>query len=131
MGTWATGSFGNDSAGDWAIDLLENPTFEFFRETLEASIEEPYDSMLNENAIAAAEVLCMLDGFVPADYDQVSHNLGPAISKLKEQSMPSDLKRLALQSVESIEEDSELKELWEENEEWKSEIQDLKQRLKA
>lgn len=131
MGTWAVGSFGNDSAGDWAIDLLENPTFQFIKETLEASIEDPHDSMLNENAIAAAEVLCMLDGFIPADYDQVSHNLEPAIAKLKEQPLPANLKELALRSVESIEQDSELKELWEEDEDWASEIRALKQRLKS
>jgi hypothetical protein len=41
MGTWAAGSFDNDSAGDWVIDLKENPTFAFLRETLEASLEDP------------------------------------------------------------------------------------------
>ena len=131
MGTWAVGSFGNDSAGDWAIDLLENPTFQFIKETLEASINDPHDSMFNENAIAAAEVRCMLDGFIPNDYDQVCHNLEPAMAVLKQQPVPNGLKQLALQVVEHIQENSELRELWEGDEEWNNEIKALKQRLKT
>lgn len=131
MGTWAAGSFGNDSAGDWVIDLNENPTFAFIRETIEASIEDPQDSMVNENAIAAAEVLCILGGTVPKDYGEVDHNLAPAIAKLQEEPMPGDLKTLALQAIAVIEEASELKELWEEDEDWINEIHALKLRLQA
>ena len=46
MGTWSVGSFGNDSAGDWLIDLLENPTYQFIRNTLLASIEGENYSLL-------------------------------------------------------------------------------------
>jgi len=131
MGTWATGSFGNDSAGDWVIEFSENPTFQFIKETLETSIEDPDDSMSNENAIAAAETLCILSGIIPNDYEEVSHNLEPVIAKLKEQPMPTDIKNLALKAVELIEKDSELKELWENDEDWITEIKKLKQRLKS
>ena len=131
MGTWAAGSFGNDSAGDWIIDLLENPSYAFLEETLRASMEDPHDSMLNENAVAAAEVICIINtGTNPKDYDEVSHNLEPALEKLTQQEMPPRLGSLALQSVEMIEQNSELKELWEEDDEWADEIRALKQRLK-
>ncbi|SHN36826.1 DUF4259 domain-containing protein [Chitinophaga sp. CF418] len=131
MGTWAVGSFGNDSAGDWVMDLMENPTFEFIRETLEESIENPNDGMSNENAIAAAETICILNGVIPSDYEEVRHNLEPAIAKLKERSIPADLKALALTAIEIIEKDSEIKELWEGDEEWTAEIRELKRRLTA
>lgn len=131
MGTWAAGSFGNDSAGDWVIDLLENPSYLFIQETLSAAIEDPGDSMLCENAIAAAEVLCIVHGIVPGDYEEVSHNLAPAIEKLKQQSMPEGIKNLAVKSVKTIAKESELKELWEDDEEWTSHIEALALRLKA
>src|SRR5436190_549370 len=115
MGTWASGSFGNDSAGDWVVDLLENPSYLFIRETLSSSVEDPNDSTSNQNAIAAAEVLCIVDGVIPNDYEEVSHNLAPAIEKLKQEHMPDDLKKLALKAVEIIEKQSELKELWEDD----------------
>ena len=131
MGTWAVDSFGNDSAGDWIIDLKENPTYEFIRETLEACIDYPNDSMSNENAIAAAEVLCILKGIIPSNYHGVEHNLTPAIDALKELQQPNDLKFLALQAVDQIEKDSELKELWEGDEEWISELKSLRKRLQS
>jgi hypothetical protein len=31
MGAWAYGSFGNDDAGDWVIDLSEKPNFSFLQ----------------------------------------------------------------------------------------------------
>lgn len=131
MGTWSVGSFGNDSAGDWIIDLLETPTYQFIRTTLLASTTEAHDKLSNENAIAAAEVLCIVEGFKAndSDYDQVAHNLEPALEKLRYQVMPSDLRELAFATVEDIEKESELKELWEDDEEWISEIKALKQRL--
>ena len=132
MGTWATGSFGNDSAGDWVIDLLENPSYAFLEETLRASIEKSDDPMLNENAIAAAEVVCIVStGVKPKDYKEVSHNLTPAIKKLKQRKMPIHLKNLAIQTVVMIEQNSELKELWEGDNDWGAEIQVLKQRLQS
>jgi len=45
--------------------------------------------------------------------------------------MPTGLKELALHAVEIIEKDSEVKELWEEDEDWITEIKELKLRLKA
>ncbi|MCC6762859.1 MAG: DUF4259 domain-containing protein [Chitinophagaceae bacterium] len=135
MGTWSVNSFGNDSAGDWIIDLLENPTYDFIRETLLASMAGERYTLLNENAIAAAEVICIINGikstdkFYVNDYEQVSHNLEPAIENLKQQVMPRDLKELALASISDIEKESELKEMWEDDEEWIAAIIALKERL--
>ncbi len=129
MGTWNEGSFGNDSAGDWIIDLCCNPTLEFIRETLQESIDNPQEADFNQSAIAAAEVLCILEGKIPADYDEVSHNLESVLGTLKQQQIPDDLRVLAIKCIDMILADSELKELWEEEEEWIVEINSLKQRL--
>lgn len=129
MGTWAEGSFGNDAAGDWVIELRETPTYEFIRETIQASIDIPDDASINEPAVAAAEVLCILDGKLPGDYEEVSHNLEPAIAILKQQKMPSDLKKLAIKCLDMILSDSELKDLWEDEEEWLAQIKNLISRL--
>lgn len=130
MGAWATGSFGNDGAGDWAIDIAKNPTFDFLRESLQASIDNPNETRTNEQSIAAAETVCILNGQIPEDYEEVKHNLEPAVEILKRQVLPPDIKDLALLSVETIERDSELKELWEDDPDWIKEIKALKERLR-
>jgi uncharacterized membrane protein len=129
MGTWATGSFGNDGAGDWAMEILENPTFDFLRESLQASIDNPFDTWTNEQSIAAAETICILNGQIPKDYEEVKHNLERAVEILKQQEFPSDIKGLAIFCVETIERDSELKDTWESDQEWIEEIKALKERL--
>ncbi|RAJ87262.1 uncharacterized protein DUF4259 [Chitinophaga dinghuensis] len=129
MGTWSEKSFGNDSAGDWIIDLCETPTLEFIRETLQASIDNPMEADYNQPAIAAAEVICILDGKIPEDYHEISHNLEPILATLKGQQFPNGLRALAVRCIDMIATDSELKELWEDQEEWLDEINSLKQRL--
>lgn len=122
MGTWAAGSFGNDAAGDWVYELEENPTYEFLRETLQQGLDMLEDSDSNAAAIAAAEILCIVEGKLPADYDE--ENLGEPVASLKQEEMPDDLKALAISCLNAILEESELKELWEEagDEEWTGEV---------
>ncbi|SHL99638.1 protein of unknown function [Chitinophaga jiangningensis] len=129
MGTWNEGSFGNDEAGDWIIDLSETPTLEFIKATLQASIDNPNNVDFNLTAVAAAEVICILEGKIPADYHEVSHNLAPVIEILKQQQISSELKKLAIRCIIMIAADSELKECWEEDEEWEIEINSLMHRL--
>ncbi|QHS59148.1 DUF4259 domain-containing protein [Chitinophaga agri] len=129
MGTWANGSFGNDDAGDWVIDFSEQPNFDFLTVTLQGSIDNPNDAGLNMCAIAAAEVICILDGKIPLDYEEVSHNLAEVIELLKSQPVPMNLRELAVIAVSGIIKQSELKELWEGDEEWEEEVSALKSRL--
>ncbi|WP_276484066.1 DUF4259 domain-containing protein [Paraflavitalea pollutisoli] len=129
MGTWATGSFGNDGAGDWAIAMLENPTYDFLRQSLKDSIDNPDDTWTNEQSIAAAETVCILYGHIPADYEEVKHNLEPAVELLKQQVVPADIKKLAIDCVEAVEKASMLKDTWEGDPDWEAEIKALKERL--
>ena len=129
MGTWNEGSFGNDGAGDWVIDLSRTPTLEFIRETLQASIDNPDNASFNEPAVAAAEVICILDGKIPADNHEVAHNLEPVIGILKQQQISNTLREFAIKCIDMIATDSEMKECWEGAEEWVTEINNLKHRL--
>ena len=83
MGTWAVGSFGNDASGDWVIDLTENPTYAFLRETIQDAIDIPNNSDINANAIADAEILAITDGTLPKDYIEVAHNLGSPVRRFE------------------------------------------------
>lgn len=129
MGAWAYGSFGNDDAGDWVIDLSEKPNFSFLAETLQNSIDDPEDAGYNCCAVAASEVICILDGKIPLDYEEVSHNLEPVIELMKSQPIPTNIRQLALKSINGIIKHSELKDLWEGDQEWEEEINALKSRL--
>ncbi len=129
MGTWAVGSFGNDAAGDWVIDLAENPTYEFLRETLQNSIDMPDDSDTNASAVAAAEVICIIDGNLPADYIEVEHDLSSPVAALQQQPASGYLKPLAITCLNTILSSSELKELWENDEEWINDVRRLIQKL--
>lgn len=129
MGAWNYGSFGNDGAGDWICELLDNPSFTFIHTSLQASLDCKDDTWINEQSIAAAEALCVFDGKIPPDYHEVSHNLEPAIQMLRKQPKPLNLNEFALQVVEQIEQRSGLKESWEDMEEWTQAISELKQRL--
>jgi len=133
MGTWSTGSFGNDTAGDWIIDLAENPTLDFINETLQNGLKILDDSDTNMQAVAAAEVICILKGHGPNGYekdaDGVNHNLDPVMEKLSTEHVPEALITLAIETINLIGSESELKELWDGDSEWDAEIADLKERL--
>src|SRR5262245_50843415 len=65
MGAWATGSFGNDRAGDWAVELREHADLAFVEATLDdvLAVGEDYlDSCEASAGLAACEVIARLKG---------------------------------------------------------------------
>lgn len=66
MGTWGTGSFGNDTACDWAFALEKTQDLSYVDSTLQGVLEfgsgtaVPIDEA--QSAIAAAEVVARLKG---------------------------------------------------------------------
>ncbi|MDQ0721087.1 hypothetical protein QF049_002348 [Paenibacillus sp. W4I10] len=134
MGAWGTGIFENDDVLDWKADLLDSDDIELIEETIEGVLEEDYiESDLASNALGAIEILVALQG-------------NPGKEILNNQSNTEDLydwidkhkgkgKKLiskAKRAVKKIKKDSELKELWEESEEypiWLNTINDLENRL--
>lgn len=127
MGTWSHESFGNDTACDWAYELEGITDLSVIESTIDRVLEsedEYLEAPDAEEAIAAIEVIAKLlgngtqsdsyteraDAWVKENYLRPSAEL---IQKAKN----------ALSKI--LSENSELAELWEESEEWKSEISKL------
>jgi hypothetical protein len=130
MGAWGIGSFENDDALDWVIELEEAKNFRILADAFDIVLDQKdnqpdaHDCTL---AICAAEVTAGLLGY-PADDlpDEV-------LEWLDGRPDPSEaLVKMAHGSLSVILEDSELKLLWEETdefEEWQEIVYDLQERL--
>lgn len=134
MGAWGTGSFDNDTAGDWALGLKEARDLQYVQETLqrarEIGADTEVDASLAAEAIAAAEVVARLLGHwgertaysAPVDEWVQSHPVQP----------PDTLVEMAAEALHRVRTaPSELRELWEDSdfEEWDAAVQDLVDRL--
>ena len=122
MGVWDCGSFGNDAALDFAAELTD---FEIIRKKI--SQFENQTSSLNADdasiAIAACEVLAATIGRPPVDL--------PDIPKFKRDEVTDDLLASANKIIERVRNDSELAELWSEEDdtEWQDALDGLITRL--
>lgn len=131
MGAWGYNVFDNDDAGDWVWDLVESTDLSAITEALNAVtddaedyIEAPECSM----AVAASEVVAALHG-------RPAETLPDEVSKwLSGKPVPDAvISAKAIKAIETVLKDSELKELWEENEEeysnWVASLNDIKLRI--
>lgn len=135
MGAWAEDAFGNDAACDWAGDFAENPNLDAVREAIERVLETDgyLESDEASECLAACEVLARLKGrwgLRNAYSEEIdrwveSVDIGP----------PEELMASAREAITRIlGEDSELKELWDEdgtNEKWHDEMNDLLLRVSS
>jgi hypothetical protein len=138
MGAWGWGSFENDEALDWVIDLERSKNLSVITGSLDAilgSDDDYLDATDCSMALAAAETVAALAGRPePSLPDEVTR-----WTKDRQQEPPPEGplvddrdKAKARQAVEAILSDSELKELWEETDEferWKATVTDLLERL--
>ncbi len=131
MGAWEAGSFDNDDAADWINEFSDEPSKKLIESTLKTVtdigdeyLEAPESSM----AIAAAEVVAALQN---APHPKLPEELQAVVSNSKI-TADQNLVALALQAVERVKTNSELKELWEEGDasEWLGAINDLEERLR-
>jgi hypothetical protein len=130
MGAWGLTAFENDDALDWVIELESVADTTFISDTL-AFVNESEEDYLDTSdscfALAAAEVVAALGGKPPP-------NLPDGVVKWiagREEPQPA-LISSAKQAVKAVLEDSELKELWEETDEyedWVEEVEGLLDRL--
>ena len=134
MGTWSHESFGNDTANDWAYELEDATDFSVIEDALQVALDEGdeyLDADLAMEAIAAVEVIAKRLG-KGAQSDVYTEKVDQWLETISEQ--PSDdLLSLAKRVLERIvADDSELKELWLESDEyelWLGNIQQLKDAL--
>ncbi len=132
METWGYGNFENDSALDWLMDFAEEPSLEKIRSAFNMieDSEGMAESLDCEEALAAAEVVALLCGATSGEFPEeeleLINNSGFKCS--------SDLTASAIEIIQKIKQNSELKELWDESDEteqWLEEVNELEQRLVA
>jgi hypothetical protein len=131
MGTWGTGTFENDTASDWVYELEAAVDAAPVRDALDATLGAAQDYLDADAAViglAAAEVVAALNGMArPGIPDGVrdwvgNHPVGP----------DPDLLATARAAVDAIVSQSELRELWEETDEfaaWQADVADLRSHL--
>lgn len=123
MGAWGLTSFENDDALDWVIDLESAADMTILFDTL-AFVNESEDDYLDAAdssfALAAAEVVAALGGKPPP-------NLPDEVVKWiegKGEPEPA-LVAHAKKAISAVLDDSELKELWEETDEYEDWVRDV------
>lgn len=134
METWSHESFGNDTANDWAYELEDATDFSVIEAALQVALDEGdeyLDADLAMEAIAAVEVIAKRLG-EGTQSDVYTEKVDQWLETISEQ--PSDdLLSLAKRVLERIvADDSELKELWLESDEyelWLGNIQQLNDAL--
>ena len=131
MGAWGTGTFENDDAMDFVIILLESDSLSPVEKVLRAvvDVEDYLEVDQGANGLAAAEVIAALRGHpgkLPSELEAWVTKIGTA---------SDEMVTLARRAVGRImTENSELRDLWEETDEfsvWQAEVDDLLKRLDA
>ena len=122
MGDWDCGSFGNDTALDFAAELTD---FETIRKKL-VQFEKQTSALDADDAsvaLAACDVLAATIGRPPVDL--------PDIPKFEKDEVTDDLLASAKSIVERVRNNSELSELWgeEDDSEWQDALDGLNTRL--
>lgn len=122
MGAWASGSFGNDTALDFVGELKD---FASLRSTL-TKFEKDRGELDADDAsiaLAACDLLAAAIGRPPADL--------PDVPDFEKEEVSEDLLDSAKALVKRVREDSELAELWAEDDdvEWQAELDALLLRL--
>lgn len=148
MSLWGPGPFENDDGADWFAEFRDEPQLESIRAALE-EVAHPehfgyHDVADGAEAIAAAEVLAELLGS-PGDepvFDEDDDEHQEAVETVTEQVQregPRDIKKLVQRAIDALgiilndEENSELRQMWNEDPEgleaWTVAMTALQQRL--
>lgn len=136
MGAWGHGIFDDDTAYDYIneVDNSDKPK-EIFKTAFETAINTDYLEYDDCHAVtvSASYIDTILNGTKPR-VDADDENFYPFIENNKNLDV-ADLKSEAIKALEKvISDNSELNELWAENEElypkWKGNIEELIKRLK-
>lgn len=129
MGAWGTGIFESDGALDFVLELTDTADLELVQQALDEVREASDDYMdvdIAERGLVSAEVVAALTGS-PGDLpdDLTDWLAGQTLD-------PTITTKQAHQAVRMIRDDSELRELWEESDDfdgWLLGINDLLERL--
>lgn len=132
MGAWGTGSFDNDDAGDWVVEMEAAEDFDPISSAFAAVLEVGDDYLELPEAgagIAAAEVVAALLG-KPSSEILLLDGVMAWISGKPHP--PDRIVKQARRVVKRVLKDSELKEIWQESADaaaWQQGVEDLLRRL--
>lgn len=136
MGTWAVDAFGNDDAADWLRELQEADDLGPVVEAIQAVTsvgEDELEAPESAVALAAIEVLARLGG---STGERDAHT--EAIDKWMERTRAVPTPEILASAEAAIDrilgEDSELRELWEDSDDyeaWVRSVQSLRTRVAA
>ena len=135
MGTWALHSFANDDAGDLIGDLVEGTDLSPVQEAIERvqSTEGYLEAPEAQQGVAACEVVALVLGHA-STASQAEEELTAWVARVKP-SVDAAIVSKAVQVVDRVlAPDSELRELWEESDEfnaWQADVRSLRARLQA
>ena len=143
MGAWGNRNFENDDALDFVGELCEKngnsiELFTAINIVAEKDGEEGPDAIESSCALVAIEFLAAANGSPSIDLpenaeDWLSRNDPLRMKEAGGQGVfPEQLRLLSIQAIEQITDNSELKELWEESDEfaeWLSVLEDLRKRI--
>jgi len=131
MGAWGAKSFENDDAMDWAAELEKSADQTFVEKGLRQALERRGKYLEAPDAgigLAAAEVVAALAGL---PFKALLGGVAAWVTNQKRLNNRS-LLNLAVEMVQRVRNDSELKELWEEAgaEDWNNALINLDARLR-
>lgn len=137
MGAWSHEPFGNDQACDWAAELAESTGFAIIEKAFDQVIADQNEEFIDADTVceahAAAEVLAHILGQGTENLDFLG-DISGWIEKLPVQPSAALIQK-ALNALNiSMQENSELNELWQESgnyAEWTQNIDALKEILKS
>lgn len=136
MGAWSHEPFGNDTACDWAYGLTEQRDFSLVAKAIQTVLDNGsgyLDSDLASEAIAAAEVLAKALGRGTQN-DSYTEQVDAWIKSITSKPSGELLSKANEALSRIVGPDSELRELWEESDDfadWKSSVKALQSAVGA
>ncbi len=134
MGAWGYGIFENDETMDWQADLVRLEGLDMLRESIERAVgDEDMEARTASIALGAIAVLAALQeqaGQAPNAEFEHMEELQAWIHRHR--GTGTELNGKAWQAIQQILEQSELKELWEDTDEyaeWERTVTGLRERL--
>jgi len=130
VGTWSHEPFGNDTANDWAYDLENHKDFRHVSQAITSVLEngdDYLDADLAVEAIAASEVLAKALGR-GTQSDAYTEKVDAWLTSLTVTPPPELLLQASHALDRILAPDSELRELWEESDDfqtWESSVKAL------
>ena len=134
MGTWSHEPFGNDTANDWADELEDVPDFSVIEATLQTALDEGQeylDADVAMEALAAIEVLAKSLGH-GTQTDVYTEKVDEWLETVSLKPSTDLLLKAQQVLVLVLSDQSELKDLWQEADDyeiWLASIQQLKDAL--